>query len=367
MAQQTAAAAMIDNRIRVIEALWRNPGLSRIDLAGLLEVDKSTLSRSTGRLIDADMVREVSQMESGPRGGRRAVGLALNGDWGCWLGLELHPDGYRGVLVDLAGRIRGSFDGRRPVDASGLEPVMEEAYGKALEEARNAAPGGLDIKGLGLGVPGPVRPDTCVVERSRPLGILSPMDIGELGKKATGLETWAEKDVNCACLAETHFADREPAANFLYILVETRESGMALGLGLVTGGSLHRGDHGAAGEFASVFLEEGIDQLTVDARKLSRISQDSRVMRKVMKELTPQIALLINVLDIDRVVLGGLFREHFEDISPGFGDDLHRRRTYPSLTTPEILPARRGDEAVAFGAAIHFTETLSTQSFWRTI
>ena len=367
MLQQTAASAAVDNRIRVIEALWRRPGLSRMELAGLLEVDKSTLSRSTGRLIDAGMVHEVSMMDSGPKGGRRAVGLALRGDWGCWLGLELHPDGYRGALVDLAGGIRGRFGERRAVNADRIESVLAEAYGKARNVAAGVCPGGLDIKGLGLGVPGPVRPETGVVERSRPLGILSPMDVGAIGSKATGLETWVDKDVNCACLGETHFADRDPARNFLYVLAETRESGMALGLGLVTDGRLLRGDHGAAGEFASIYLEGGTDQLTIDVSSLSRVSEDPRVLRNVVKELSPQIALLANVLDIDRVVLGGLFRDSFEAVAPAFEDDLSKRRTYPTLTSPEILPARRGDDAVAFGAAIHFTENLSKQSIWRTI
>jgi len=50
---QPTEAGSVDIRIRVVGALWQNPGLSRMELAQLLDIDKSTLSRSTGRLLDS--------------------------------------------------------------------------------------------------------------------------------------------------------------------------------------------------------------------------------------------------------------------------------------------------------------------------
>jgi len=87
----------------------------------------------------------------------------------------------------------------------------------------------------------------------------------------------------------------------------------------------------------------------------------------VVSELAPQLAMLANALDIDRLVLGGLFRRHFDSLAPAFRAAVRQGRTYPDLANPEILPAVRGDEAVAYGAAIHFTDHLFEQSFWRNI
>ena len=83
-------------------------------------------------------------------------------------------------------------------------------------------------------------------------------------------------------------------------------------------------------------------------------------------ELAPQIAFIANVMDIDRIILGGLFATHYAALKPMFEDVLLSRRTYPTLAAPEVLRACRGDEAPAYGAALCFTENLSMQPFWRT-
>jgi predicted NBD/HSP70 family sugar kinase len=91
------------------------------------------------------------------------------------------------------------------------------------------------------------------------------------------------------------------------------------------------------------------------------------VLGGVVKELSPQVAFIANALDIDRLILGGLFEREFERTGPAFRREILRRRTYPDLAVPEIVSARRGDDAVAYGAAVHFTENLASQHFWREI
>lgn len=352
----------VDIRARVAEVLWRNPGLSRMELARLLKVDKSTLSRITGRLMDSGMVVEASRMDSGPRGGRRPVGLEVRGDWGLWLGLELQPEGFQGVLVDFSGVARGRFSGSWPVNGQTLPAVLERVGRDANRMSRELD---VELRAVGLSVPGPVRPGNGIVERSRPLEIDSALDLAGMGRDILGLSTWVDKDINCACLAETHFNEPDMPRNFLYLLVESRDSGLALGLGIVIDGRLHRGDHGASGELLSVYRRDGFDQLAMDRSQLSRAGKDPVILRKVVIELAPQIALIANAMDIDRLILGGLFQRDFEDIGPMFEEEIGHRRTYPTLASAEIVRAHRGDDAVAYGAAVHFTENPAAQSYWR--
>lgn len=354
----------MDIRARVAEFLWRNPGLSRMELARLLDVDKSTLSRTTGRLLDSGMVIEVSRMDSGPRGGRRPVGLELRGEWGLWLGLKLQPEGFQGVLVDFAGLTRGQFSASLPVNGQTLPQVLERAGRDGQRMSREL---GVELKGAGLSVPGPVRPGNAVVERSRPLEIDSALDLAAMAQDILGLSTWVDKDVNCACLAETHFNEPDMPRNYLYLLAESRDSGLALGLGIVIDSRLHRGDHGASGELLSVYRRDGVDQLTMDRSQLSRAGENPAILKKVVNELAPQIALIANAMDIDRLILGGLFQRDFEVIGPLFEDEIGHRRTYPSLASTEIVRACRGNDAVAYGAAVHFTENPAVQDYWRTI
>lgn len=361
MAQLTESKSS-DSRVAVIETLWRCPGLSRVDLADLLNVDKSTLSRNTGRLIDAGMVEEISREQAGPRGGRRKVGLAVRGDWGVWLGLKLEPEGYRGVLVDFAGRNRGQFISQCNVNRHTIPEVLEQARNEAAVIARKLGP---ELQGAGLSIPGPVRPDAGIVERSRPLGIEHPMDLGLLGRKIMNLETRVDKDVNCGCLAETRFNGPADVPNFLYLLGEKRRNGLALGLGMVINGRLHRGDHGAGGEFLSVYRNQGRDQLAMDGSILSRIGDDPEVMFEVVRELAPQIALIANALDIDRLILGGLFQQVYDEVRPMFEKEITRRRTYPTLASPQITSARQGEDEVAYGAAVFFADNPVGHEYWR--
>jgi len=369
MAQQTSVLqpepepVVNDSRARIVETLWTRPGSTRADLARLLNVDRSTLSRSTGRLLDSGMIEERAVKESGPRGGRPAIGLAVRGDWGVWAGLELMPDGYRGVLVDFAGVLRRSVSSEEPVKPDTLQAVLRRFRRRVASICDEE---GLELRGAGIAVPGPVRPGTGIVERSRPLGIEESLDMAASARDAMGVESIVDKDVFCACRSEIHFVRRNAVPNFLYLLAEERRKGLALGLGMVFDGRLHRGDHGAGGEILSVFRSDGRDQLSIDSQLLSRAGRDIGVLKNVVAELGPQIALMVNTLDIDRVILGGLFRRDFDVIGPMFRRRFEERRTYPGLARPEVVHAHRGDDAVAYGAAVHFTEYPAHRAYWRT-
>jgi predicted NBD/HSP70 family sugar kinase len=362
MMQQTAL--LPDSRAKIVEVLWENPGLSRVELAEILGVDKSTMSRGVGRLLSNGILRETESRESGPKGGRKRTNLEVHGDWGLWLGLEVQPDACIGVLVDFAGRQRAEFHVVPTFADSGLEGVLESAKRMAVERSGIL---GIPLVSAGLAVPGVLRPGTGIVERSRPLGISEPTDLVPSASAVLGIDTMVENDVNCSCRAEMRFVDRTISRNFMFVMAEARKTGMSLGLGTVINGILHLGDHGAGGEILSVFRREGDDQLSLSTDILTQAASDTRALASVVSELAPQLAMLANALDIDRLVLGGLFRRHFDSLAPAFRAAAMQGRTYPDLANPEILPAIRGDEAVAYGAAIHFTDHLFEQSFWRNI
>jgi hypothetical protein len=123
------------------------------------------------------------------------------------------------------------------------------------------------------------------------------------------------------------------------------------GYGIVERSRLHRGDHGASGEFLNVYRSDGYDRLAMDRTQLARAGEDPAVLRNAVAESAPQIALIANAMDIDSLILGGLFQRDLEEIL--------QRRTDPTLASAKTLSARRGDDTVAYGAA--------AQLYWRTI
>jgi hypothetical protein len=93
------------NTSRVLEDIWINQEISRIQIAKNLDLDKSTISSIVTELLEIGVIKETSVGEAGPQGGRKPVYLTLNETYGCVLGLELRPEAYTAVAVDLEGNI----------------------------------------------------------------------------------------------------------------------------------------------------------------------------------------------------------------------------------------------------------------------
>ncbi len=104
------------------------------------------------------------------------------------------------------------------------------------------------ILGVGIGVPGPVRPDGTV-NRCVNLG-WGAVDIpGQLGS-ITGFPVKAGNDANVAALGECRVGGGRGCENMLMITL-----GTGVGGGLVLGGKLVHGVHGAGGEIGHICVD----------------------------------------------------------------------------------------------------------------
>lgn len=93
------------NRSRVLRTLWSQPLLSRVEIASILGLDKSTISSVVNELMQLGILQEVAHGDASPQGGRRPVQLHIRHDYGYVLGLELQPGFFRAALCDLQGRV----------------------------------------------------------------------------------------------------------------------------------------------------------------------------------------------------------------------------------------------------------------------
>ncbi len=57
------------NTSNVLKTIWNNKGISRIDIAKKLKLDKSTVTVIVNNLIDKNYVIEIVEGEAGPKGG----------------------------------------------------------------------------------------------------------------------------------------------------------------------------------------------------------------------------------------------------------------------------------------------------------
>jgi predicted NBD/HSP70 family sugar kinase len=346
---------------RIFRAVWRTPNISRVDIADMLGLDKSTVTNQVNRLIDLGIIEETEVGEASSKGGRRPIQLAVRRSFGRVIGIEIQVASYTAVVVDLAGEILGEIKGSACVNSDNFGPTVLDIVKRAskkFDAASGTGPG--PLLGVGVGVGGLVDLKKSRIRYSVPLGITRPLDFGKI--VAARLETpcFVENDANCCAWGELVFTRNEDLRDFLFALVEYRQDqtslgtfgGLGVGFGIAYGGKVYSGAHGNAGEFRSAFCDgKGDLQFSIALQDLKRMGTDKAVLQRASDELARNMAMLVNTMDFDRVYVGG----DIEGLDVDFPAMLRRRLEenwmYPSPKDVEIRYSSLGHRTVAYGAA----------------
>ena len=171
------------------------------------------------------------------------------------LGLDLGTRFLRGAVCDLAGEVRARQDVElRDVDADGALETIAALRESLIAAAALAAD---RIDGVVLGVPGVIDSQTATLHLATPnIPGLEGRAFGRELAERLGIEVTLENDVNLAAVGERWSGVARGVDDFAFLSV-----GTGMGMGLVLGGELHRGNHGAAGEvdWALAGLAENVD------------------------------------------------------------------------------------------------------------
>lgn len=241
------------NMSMVAQLLWRNPGISRIDIAKKVGVYRSTISNIINAMIHNGVVLESKEQGNSSSGGRKPLHLALNPDFGCVIGLELQPSGYSAVVVDFTGCIRKRQTGPLPEGsfADFPEKIMEN-----LEEAVRST--GLSPLAVCIGMPGIIDSSSGTILRSDIFNVQNtsfPKTVGE----RFAAPVFIENEANCLAWHELFTFREQDHCSLLCINTEyTRDAsrfssctGLAVGIGVAINGTVYAGSKCAAGEFVS--------------------------------------------------------------------------------------------------------------------
>jgi predicted transcriptional regulator len=95
----------IVNTARILREIWLAKSISRIEIARKLKLNKSTVTNIMTDLLSRNVVLLADEGEPGPKGGRKPVNLILNKKFGFVLGVEMRPESYTAVAVDLDGEV----------------------------------------------------------------------------------------------------------------------------------------------------------------------------------------------------------------------------------------------------------------------
>ncbi|KQS11294.1 ROK family transcriptional regulator [Curtobacterium sp. Leaf183] len=238
------------NRTVVLDAVRRSPdGLSRVELAGRTGLSAQTVSNVTRFLIEAGMIVESGTVVSG-RGKPRTI-LRLEPDSRFAVGVHVDPAVVTYVLLDLAGTVVASTTTSTPTadDPDQVIRTMAAAV-DGLVASAEVDPDA--VLGVGIASPGPIDVDAGIVVDPPFLPRWRGVPLRDALAEATGHPVLLEKDVTAAAVGEMFLAGESSARNFAFVYF-----GTGFGVGLVVDHEPVRGTGANAGDAGHLMVDQG--------------------------------------------------------------------------------------------------------------
>ena len=289
-----------------------------------------------------------------------------------------------------------TLDGR--VAARREEPLERETVvaqiTRAVQELRDQAP---DVTAIGLGIPGLVNRTTDRVLVSTDLPSVVRGDIHAELTRATGLRVELENDANAAAYGEYKVGAGAGSRDMFFATI-----GAGIGGAIILDGKLWLGASGFAGEFGHITIDaEGIECMCGNTGCLETVASAPNIVRRanerlyrdntsslsrlaMNKEFTAAdiaqeaksgddfslmmiertgkyigaaVASVINLLNIERIVLGGGVMDAGSLILDPIINEARRRAFQPCFEATQIVAAALGTDAVSIGAALLARDT----------
>jgi predicted NBD/HSP70 family sugar kinase len=364
----------------VLRLIREGEAVTRADLARCTGLARSTVAQRVDALVAHELIYEAGGSAS--TGGRPPTVLAFNQLAGVVLVADLGATHSRLAVSDLAGAPLGEVAVNMDI-GDGPESILQsvdEHFGALLREAgRKPA----DVRGIGIGVPGPVAFATGQPVNPPIMPGWDGFSLPRWFASRYDAPVLVDNDVNIMALGEhwTHWRDTE---HLLFIKV-----GTGIGCGIVAGRAIHRGAQGAAGDIGHIRVpgnedvpcrcgnvgcleaiaggraiatrlrDAGLDaHNSRDVVRLVRAGEPHavRLVREAGRSLGQVLAGSVNFFNPAVIVIGGDIGEAHEQLLAGVREVIFERSLPLATRDLRTEPSRLGDRAGVVGAAIMVIE-----------
>ncbi len=308
---------------------------------------------------------------------------SLSAENGNVIGVDVSGVVVRAGLVSSAGEVLERRES--PLER---DTVVTQISG-IVAELRTISP---DVTVVGVGIPGLVNRQTDRVVVSTDLPSLVQGNLHAELKEATGLRIELENDANAGAYGEYKMGAGRGARDMFYVTI-----GMGIGGAIILEGKPWLGASGFAGEFGHITIDtEGIECLCGNTGCLETVASAPNIVRRtherlyrdstsslsklsvntdftaadiarearagddfamMMIERTGKyigaaVANVINLLNLERIVLGGGVMDAGELILNPIIKEAGRRAFQPCFEATQIVAAALGTDSVFIGAAL---------------
>ncbi|AEJ19126.1 ROK family transcriptional regulator [Gracilinema caldarium] len=363
---------------RILSILYKQPGLSRSDLAELLNLDRGTVSRIVQYLLSNGLVEEGEEIqESSDQAGRKKIPLFISDTSGYTIGLEVQCEFIKYGALSPLGRELGSGIMYRHGKGNLLKDILTavELARKNLQ-IQTEAP----LMGVGIALSGLVDPIHGILLFSLTLGAKeAPLALGKALEDQLGVPVFLDNDAKCCCYEVLSWPYQGPGAkldNFIYTFCEfienpqdkDRYDRIGIGTAVVLHEKIYYGSRFAAGEFKNLYANPDIPgqfgRNTCDYFTLMRSDPERRSL--FIHDLAGSMAYLANFLDIQLVYMGGGIERYGAELQQAFDRAIETTWLYQEYLPRQIQiqfassdekPAVRGAAAMVhrhiFAGPIH--------------
>lgn len=270
--------------------------------------------------------------------------------------------------------------------ANGPQPAIDQILAATHRMLGAMGAGPESIRGMGVSCGGPLDPHTGVIQAPPNLPTWIDVPMVEILRKEFGCPVVLENDANAGAVAEHRFGAGQGTRNMIFLTM-----GTGLGAGIIVEKKLYAGSSDLAGEVGHVRLTRtgpvghnkagsvegwasggGLAQIAETmlkaARKRGRASllldlpeehkitakdvgvaaeKGDAVARSIIREcgkkLGLALAILVDVLNPDRIVIGGLAMRLGDLLLEPARQSLRKEALAPALAVCTVVPATLGE------------------------
>jgi glucokinase-like ROK family protein len=381
------------NLSAILLALLRHEHISRVRLAEMTGLSTTTITNLVNELLEQGVVVEEGTEKPGRRRrvGRPRTSLRLVPQARCAVGIHIGVGSVRVGVTDLRGHILSRLSMAHPLERT-PEEVLGETAALVNEAITQSDVNPQDVVGVGVGASGLVNPHSGVNVIAPNLG-WRDVPIRDFLSERLRLPVCVDNNVRAMALGEALFGAGQDVHALAFVYAR-----IGVGAGLVVGGQLYRGSGAGAGEIGHVTIipeggescrcgNTGCLETLVSEPAIVRLAQElaeqegegilathlqhgegttierifaaaragDEATRTMLEEracyMGIALANLVNVLNPELIVLGGIFAQAPDLLVPAIEATM-RQRAFANLgERVELQTASFGREAGVIGAA----------------
>ncbi|TXY29368.1 ROK family protein [Vibrio mimicus] len=373
------------NAGRVYKLIDQKGPISRIDLSKESELAPASITKITRELIDAHLIHETTVQEAISRG-RPAVGLQTNNIGWQFLSMRLGRGYLTIALHELGGEVL--IDTKTDIHEIDQDDVLARLLFE-IEEFFQTYAAQLDrVTSIAITLPGLVNSEQGIVLQMPHYNVKN-LALGPEIYKATGLPVFVANDTRAWALAEKLFGHSQDVDNSVLISIHH-----GLGAGIVLDGRVLQGRHGNIGELGHIQIDpngkrchcgnygcletvassqairdqvksrilagepsclEAIEDISIEDICAAAADGDPLavdVIQQLGRYLGAAIAIVINLFNPDKVLIGGVINQAKAILYPSIEQCIREQSLPVYHQDLQLVESRFYKQATMPGAAL---------------